>query len=99
MHLHIGMNILGIMHEYVFVFVLVAVFTVTFCAHIISFDSNLIVFVLFNVLLPEKSRSRLEDLVCMDWHMVFALPLWTCILFFLCRFLCIHVNLVHCPCK
>ena len=40
------------MHEYVLVYMLVTVFTITSCAHTISFDGNLVCFCPINTLLP-----------------------------------------------
>ena len=71
-------NILRFMHEHVFVckrmfvFMLVTVFNVTFCAHILSSDSNLACFCPVYILLPQERRHRLGDLpIHMDCHMAF----------------------------
>ena len=73
MYGYIGMDILRFMQEYVFacgrmfVFILVAVFTATFCADIISSDGNLACFSPIYLLPPQERRRRFHDLpICMD---------------------------------
>ena len=98
--MYIDMDILRIMHEYVFVFMLVAVFTATFCAGIILFDGNPFCFSPFYTLLPQERRRELGDLpVCVNRHMVFCASSVNMHFIFLYRFLCTRVNLAQCPCK
>ena len=79
-----------------FVLMLVTVFAVTFCAYIISFDGNLVFFVVFTHYCLKGGGA--DSATCPSaWTGIwsFALPLWTCISFFLC----IRVNLALCQCK
>ena len=66
------MDILRIIHvQNVFVFKLVTVFTVTFCAHVILFDANLVCFCPVYTLLPQERWRRFGDLpVCMGRQIV-----------------------------
>ena len=71
MYMHIGMDILRFMHEYVFAFMRVPVFIVSFFAHVYSFDGNLVCFCPVYTLLPQERRRRLGKLSkCWDRHMV-----------------------------
>ena len=92
MYKYIGMDILRFMHVYVLVFMLVAVFTVRFCAHIISFDDNLVYFCPAPSILPQERRCRLVDLpVCKDWHTVFRASSVNMHFIFFMSFFCVYV--------
>ena len=71
-YMHIDMDVLRLVHEYAFVFMFATIFTVTFCAHRISFENNLVCFCSVFHIIAKERRRRLGHLpVCMDWGMVF----------------------------
>ena len=77
MHVNISMSMPKFMQEYVFVcermfvFMLIIVFAVTFCAHVILFDDNLVCFCPAYTLLVQERRRTLGDLpVYMSWFMI-----------------------------
>ena len=77
----LDMNILR--YEYVFVFMVITVFTVTLYA--ISFAGNL---VCLDISLPERRRRLGDLLVCMDWHIMSCIK-FTCSKHRLFYFCCI----------